>query len=233
MTAIQPASVGRALHRRVGSIDAISRLNWKTVHAALWERQLAPTVLASFRRLTHGQAFALQSHLDPRSDNPARLVQGLPKIVPWLGQGPIVGDEVARAELAADLVVLCAALGHATGRWQQRVKISVVDHEACPKFHVDNVPLRVVCSYVGNGTEYVPEPAVDRAALKRAGDEAWPPERANRSICRRPELVVHPAPGDVLWLRGEKFDGANTPGAVHRSPAGAPSRRLVLTIDVV
>lgn len=218
--------------RSVRTLAAVTSLDWRHVQAARWSRQLATAALASFRRLTEGQVFFVSRMVDVREENPAELVRYIPPLRRWLSPTPIIGDELARAELAADLVVLCAALGQLTGTWSLRVRLGVVDHDACAKLHTDRVTLRAVCTYAGPGTEVLPDPYVDRAALMQAAAEGWGPVETDRAVCLEPEAMVRPAPGDVMWLRGRCYPGALTPAAVHRSPAhAADRRRLVLTID--
>lgn len=231
-TAFDAPEQARRYFRCVATLKAATSLDWRYVQAACWRRQLPTAALASFRRLTEGQAFAVSRTVDVREQNPAELVRYIPSLRRWLSPTPIIGDELARAELAADLVVLCAAMGQLTGCWQQRVRLSVVDHDACAKLHTDRVNLRAVCTYAGLGTEFLPEPFVDRAALLRAAAEGWSPRETDRAVCLDSSTMVRAAPGEVMWLRGRSYPGAQTPAAAHRSPfCPDGGRRLVLTID--
>ena len=104
------------------------------------------------------------------------------------------------------------------------VSIAVVTGDECRKFHVDQNFLRLVCTYVGPGTELAPNHASVRTELGRGeGIEA-----ANRRIVPDPSLVTHVPTGAVLLLKGARF--ATGLAAVHRSPpiARRQARRLVL-----
>lgn len=81
------------------------------------------------------------------------------------------------------------------------------------------------------GTEWVEDRHVDRARLRSLprGDAAGWSAIAHRSAVRQA------APGEVLYLKGARFPGAEGRGAVHRSPevpegpGAAP--RLLLKLD--
>jgi hypothetical protein len=115
---------------------------------------------------------------------------------------------------------------------EARVFFGVIRDDQCRKFHVDAVRLRLVTTYVGPGTEWVPSEAVDRDALARAIPH---PAQANTAIVRDPREVRRASPGDVLALKGSRHPDAASGGAVHRSPpiehdAGALRVALVLTV---
>jgi SAM-dependent methyltransferase len=92
----------------------------------------------------------------------------------------------------------------------------------CPGFHVDRVGIRLVCAYVGPGTEWLPEPQVDRVALGR---------REPGGVLRL-GAPARLAIGAVGLLKGEAWPGNEGRGAVHRSPpVAAGERRVLLTIE--
>jgi hypothetical protein len=136
----------------------------------------------------------------------------------------------ARTWLARDLARLTAALR--AGRRGASVKATFgeVATDQCRKFHVDNVDRRLITTYVGPGTEWVPAAAVDRTIL------AAPPiaiEAANRAIVRTRAAVQRAASGDVLIMRGLRGGGAAR-ALVHRSPPieHLGLRRVVLTLTL-
>ena len=98
------------------------------------------------------------------------------------------------------------------------------------KFHVDNLRYRMITTYVGPGTEYVPEAYVNRHALERSFCD---PTSANRAIVRDERFIFRASPGDVLLMKG--FGASRGGGAVHRSPPieGTEERRVVLVVSTV
>ena len=47
------------------------------------------------------------------------------------------------------------------------IKLWVGTNRGCSRYHVDNVPRRLLVTYDGKGTEWLPDEAVDRAAYTR------------------------------------------------------------------
>ena len=92
-----------------------------------------------------------------------------------------------RDMLTGDVGALALILSKALDVQQVRIRLDVSDEVMCPKFHVDNVPARLLCTYRGAGTEYVLAGAEDDArqisqvgrgavGLFRGG--AWPGKSA-------------------------------------------------------
>lgn len=88
----------------------------------------------------------------------------------------------------------------------------------CPRFHVDHVPLRLLTTYAGAGSEWLEEGRLDRARLQV--------EHAPVDNIRRLSA------GEVAVLKGEKWLGNEGRGLIHRSPlTPAGERRLLLSLD--
>ena len=89
----------------------------------------------------------------------------------------------------------------------------------CPRFHVDHVPVRLITTYAGIGSQWLREGVMDRRQLSQA--DAEPSERIEQIHC-----------GEVALLKGSKWHGNEGHGLIHRSPAlKADERRLILTLD--
>lgn len=101
------------------------------------------------------------------------------------------------------------------------LRLHVIKSTMCPRFHVDRVPVRLLCTYRGTGTEWLPEPLVTRA------DRPGPlPEQGVES-----HQVQRLPTGAIALLKGEAWEGNEGRGLVHRSPAPQESSRLVLGLD--
>lgn len=122
-------------------------------------------------------------------------------------------EEPARAWLTADVAVLLARLADLSGAGRLRVSLGAIREDQCPRFHMDYVRYRLVTTYVGPGTEWVPDPAVCREALDLHTDC---PCDANAEIVRDPSAIRRAAPGEVVVMKGALHPGGL--GAVHRSP---------------
>lgn len=99
------------------------------------------------------------------------------------------------------------------------LRMAVLNKAMCPKFHVDHVPCRLICTYDGAGTQW----------------------HSHERVQRFEDHTLAPIPGalpkalqagDVALLKGESWEGNEGRGLVHRSPnASDTARRLVLTLD--
>ncbi|MAY72698.1 MAG: hypothetical protein CME82_14745 [Halomonas sp.] len=105
------------------------------------------------------------------------------------------------------------------------VRLRLLDSAMCPRFHCDKLPVRLVTSYRGPGSEWLPESAVNRAGLGA-------PSPNKPETLRQPHAIERLASGDLALLKGDGWSGNEGRGLVHRSPAQqAGETRLLLTID--
>lgn len=136
--------------------------------------------------------------------------------------GTLLPDLLASAALAADIAALAEHFLRISGSTRAHIELEVVRHDACRFFHVDQVRLRLLCSYVGPGTEWISEDNLNRAALGTGN---------NAAVVRDPARVHRLETGWVGLFRGEK--AAPGQGVVHRSPPirRTGEKRLLLRID--
>jgi hypothetical protein len=106
--------------------------------------------------------------------------------------------------LAADITELARSFLDQFGIRKANLRIEMVRTQSCPKFHCDNVRVRLVTTYLGPTTEY-----------QHAGDE-----------------TVHAAPLYALvFLKGHKHP-THQDGVRHRSPeVPVGEKRLCVVID--
>jgi len=109
------------------------------------------------------------------------------------------------------------------------LRLTVLDRAMCPRFHVDNVPCRLVTTYKGIATQWLPHQTVNRKKLGR-GNNGLPDNESG--LYSNESDVNQLKSGDVALLKGELWDGNKGAGLVHRSPAlQDDERRLLLTMD--
>ena len=100
----------------------------------------------------------------------------------------------------------------------RNIGFCLATERACQRYHVDNVPLRLLVTYHGKGTEWVPDSAVDRLAYERG--------MPNEKILMNPGEREFLNAWDVAIFRGGKN------GLLHRTPdiaLGSPS--ILLRLD--
>lgn len=118
--------------------------------------------------------------------------------------------------LAADVAALTRLFADLTGNRLVDLRLEALRHDACWRFHFDHVRLRLLCTYCGPATQWVP-PEARKAALTDQRAYGGP---------------LHELPRFAVAL----FKGALAPGqvgVVHRSPplAGSGRSRLLLCLN--
>ncbi len=194
---------------RMGSCAAILRaIAEPAVTLAVWTRPPPPGLVAAADALVrHAPLTAIAEDRPDRAA--ARVAAALP-----------VGA-CARTRIAADIARLGRLFADLLGAAAVRVRLEAIDGPACRLFHADHVALRLLCTYAGPGTEWVPDEAVDR---RRLGD--------NGAAIRTPSAVRRLPRFAVGLFKGEAWPGNAGRGVVHRSAPADPSRpRLLLCLD--
>jgi hypothetical protein len=193
--------------------QALTRILDDGVNLVVWRRQL-PAHIADFGRL-------LLSLNDPLAES---LVLELPgdDTEPNLhGLASGFSDLEGYEGFIADVSWLVSAFACLLGAKRVGLRLRVLDKAMCPRFHVDHVPVRLITTYCGIGSQWLKEGAMDRRQLGNA--EAEP---------RDDSLIEQIASGEVALLKGEKWHGNEGFGLIHRSPQLASGeRRLILTLD--
>jgi hypothetical protein len=172
---------------------------------AIWQRSLAPDIHSYAKQLVK-----VSPNWQTRFiERPALVEKQLEKALPLLdGRQALIDDVV----LLTDMFSCLFELKHVG------VRIAVLRKAMCPKFHVDRIPCRLLCTYTGAGTLWHSLEQVDyfnNTVSPKSG-----------AIQKQLSL------GDVALLKGDSWEGNEGRGLVHRSPdATDETPRLVLTLD--
>jgi hypothetical protein len=183
------------------------------VNLALWQRQL-PAHIGDFGRLllSLNEPLAESLSLEMLGDDAEPNLHGLAS-----GFSDLEGYE----GFIADVSWLVSAFACLLGAQRIGLRLRVLDKAMCPRFHVDHVPVRLITTYAGIGSQWLKEGAMDRRQLGKP--EAEPQDES---------LIQQISSGEVALLKGEKWHGNEGFGLIHRSPQPASGeRRLILTLD--
>ncbi|KQT34367.1 DUF1826 domain-containing protein [Methylophilus sp. Leaf414] len=166
--------------------------------------------LSAGSRLTTRQKETMPALLDRQ----LRLPEGI-------GKQDLLADICLLVKLYADLMD-CPSVG---------IRLEVLKHAMCPKFHIDRTGIRLLCTYLGPGTEWLDEAFCNRNAFASTHptDEIF-----NQSLVLHPQ-GIRQAPEQVLvLLKGSLWQGNQHGGAIHRSPQIAETTtRVVLALDAI
>ncbi|MHA7629213.1 DUF1826 domain-containing protein [Corallococcus sp. M7] len=198
-------------HRFVWSPEEFTDIYHDGVNLCVWRRGLANPMSAWLTRLTREQPLDVVARV--RGDAP-----DLRGCLPELPGGALFDAWVE------DLNFLMRIYVDLLGAETLGVRLHTLARDMCPRFHVDRVGVRLLCTYAGPATEWLENPQVLRSALGPSGQVARPGAPI-QSLERF----------DVALLKGEAWPGNTGNGVVHRSPAIAKDgvRRLLFSIEAI
>ncbi|WP_172294481.1 DUF1826 domain-containing protein [Pseudoruegeria sp. HB172150] len=183
--------------------DTLHAIHSTGCGAAIWQRKLEP----GFRAWIEALPGPLLPELRMTVDS-LRVGEAVDCACDSFG----VPEGAERAALQEDVTMLASLFSQLMDSPTIRLRLNAVSDNACRRFHMDNVPARLLCTYRGRGTEF---------AAPRIGSE--------------PQLLTDMTTGDVAIVRGRMWPGSSEPGLLHRSPPieGSGETRLLLVIDPV
>ncbi|HEY7775878.1 MAG TPA: DUF1826 domain-containing protein [Kineobactrum sp.] len=188
------------------------------VNLAVWRRGPQPAVSAHCRNLLQGRhLLALRTtvgvdalRITPEATLPAAIAQ-----VP----------------LGTDILLLVDMFACLFELKQVGLRLRVLDHAMCPRFHVDRVHCRLLATYGGEGTQWLRYGALSQPwrDLLAAAEQGTASATAELDTCTESLDCL-----DVALLKGEAWPDNTGHGLVHRSPQTAPGdKRLLLTLDII
>lgn len=202
---------------RVGASEVIfNELRSPDVNLVIWRRTVPRPISEQLVHWTKHCSARVERVVACGSYDVAWAIDGL--------QAP------ARRWIGHDLLQLMKKFSSITGRSQLKVEFGAVRSDRCRKFHVDYVHYRMVVTYLGLGTEWVPDEDVQRSAMMHSPRDH---EHANRLIVPEASAMRCAHAGDVVIMKGQNH--RHGLGAVHRSPPieGISASRVVLVVSTI
>ncbi len=204
-------AVANDRHRWVSGLKQLSQVQSPAVNLVLLKRSLSRPLATWARRVARSATFNHMLAVGPGLSLRTQLLT-------------IVPQGAGREAFADDLARLARVFRGLTSSGWARLKIECVSTDACKKFHVDNVTIRMICTYTGPGTQFIAEHALNRAHM--VPGMMSPPLQPGGTI----EQL---AAGDLGIMKGVRSAANARWGCVHRSPPieAEGLRRLVVTLD--
>ncbi|MBU3022457.1 DUF1826 domain-containing protein [Aestuariibacter sp. A3R04] len=108
------------------------------------------------------------------------------------------------------------------------LRLAPLSTAMCPKFHVDNIPVRLVSTYVGPGTEWLPLEVLEEDPLDNYAEN----KKSGAGIYSNETHVQQMNTFDVGLLKGKAWSQHEEMAALHRScQLAKDDKRLLLTLD--
>ena len=189
----------------------------KKINILIWKRSLLPEHILAAEKILHNEPDLRFSQLM----RPAEVKNALIKKIGSNQKLSILFDDIS------NLIKDFCLLFDSKRAW---LRLDAIDRPMCPRFHVDHVKCRLVTTYVGPATQWLPSNLVDRTKLGH-GNQGLPDEKSG--LFAKSTDIKELSKGHVALLKGESWDGNKGSGLVHRSPSAIDNyKRLYMTIDL-
>lgn len=196
---------------------ALTSIYQENANIAIWERELSGKLKKSARTvLASRHSFEFGKRVTP--GNAASSVEDALR-------------DPAATELSHDIAELVDMFCCLFESKYAGLRLTALRRAMCPRFHVDKVPCRLVTTYQGPATQWLPHDGIDRSKLG-AGNQGEPD--AQSGLYTDDSEIQQLKVGDVALLKGELWEGNEGAGLVHRSPELlSAASRLLLTLDII
>ena len=122
-----------------------------------------------------------------------------------------------------DIIRLCTLFSNLKKHTKMKIQIDIVNTNKCRLFHEDCYRQRLLCTYIGPGTEWLDHSNVNRDALGKG---------SNENIVKDFSTINQAKGFEVLLLKGSRY-GSDELSVIHRSPPIEKygRKRVLLKID--
>lgn len=205
----------------------LARIYEDAISIAIWQRQLSQEVECYVDELLRkSKTIALKL-----SGSPEQLMEEIQRVFP----PALISEQSACVSAAAFYADIHNVLDMFCCLFDAKIlglRINTLEHAMCPRFHTDNVGTRLITTYYGLATEWLPNQLADRSAL---GNEFASKMNTPGAITASEKNIQRMAAGDVALFKGELWEGNEGRGIIHRSPAPTTQqpKRLVVTCDLI
>ncbi|PLW77193.1 DUF1826 domain-containing protein [Cohaesibacter celericrescens] len=181
--------------------EALQHIANQGIAAAIWQRKPA----SDFQGWVDG--LPVEQLPELRITVPLDLVESAVQTACDIKQLP---DGPERRLLAGDVAALADIFGKVMGVPNVQIRLDVDDQVMCPRFHIDNISARLLCTYRGPGTQYVATSERDK-----------------------PNRIGQMTTGAAGLFRGKQWPSGEESTLLHRSPVNTNETgvRLLLVID--
>jgi len=176
------------------------------INIAIWQRTLSEDLSGAVEHLLMADPqFQVSEFIQPEDAHNA--LDGL--------FSKAMTDSTKQAALVADVANIIDMFCCLFELPKAGLRITALDKAMCPRFHVDRVPARLVTTYSGIATQWLPHQYVDRRMLG-AGNRGLPDDESGLYLL---DNDIHQMnAGDVALLKGELWEGNEQAGLFDTTP---------------
>ena len=202
--------------KQLPKADVLADIYQDEVSLTVWQRSLSPELVSAAEQLLMSKhLFQISASVTPENTYES--------VCDALGGNK--NAELISSDAAEIVEMFCCLFD----LQQVGLRLTTLERAMCPRFHVDRVPCRLITTYGGVGTEWLPHNIADRSKLG-IGSQGKSDEESG--IYRHRSDIQQLNEGDVALLKGESWLGNEGGGLVHRSPQlSSENKRLLLTLD--
>lgn len=158
------------------------------------------------------------------SQQPTKIIRALEPAELMSVLSPLLPESKDKCAFIEDLHLLSEMMTYLFDCSSVGLRLISLSQSMCPNFHTDKISGRLICTYLGKGTEWLPnETLSDISPLEQS---------FRQDALEQQHSIIKAQQGDVLLLKGDAWPDNEGKGAVHRSPSSlSQERRLLLTLD--
>lgn len=192
------------------------------ISVAVWNRPEAPLISQYYSEVFKSLGMGIRGVFSMASLR-EEIATLLPNAQSNVGKQAAIDDIYLLSDMLTTLFD-CDSVG---------VRLVPLSSAMCPSFHVDNIPVRLVSTYLGEGTEWLPiESVVTSPMIGLGGENAHGLSKNRLGQCYQENSVRQMNALDVGLLKGKSWQGHEEFAAVHRSCRVQPNtQRVLLTLD--
>ncbi|WP_158969851.1 DUF1826 domain-containing protein [Paraglaciecola sp. L3A3] len=185
------------------------------ISVAIWQRQASSVISCYFENAFQSLGMGMRSVFSMKS-----LEQELNNTLPeYEGKKDAIEDIYLLSDMLTCLFD-CDDVG---------LRLVPLKSAMCPTFHIDNIPVRLVTTYLGSGTQWLPLEALQDQPPKQQKQGF---AKTNSGAYYKQSHIQQMNPFDVGLLKGKAWDKQAKMAAVHRScQLQKNDKRVLLTLD--
>ena len=197
------------------SAMALSEIFTPEKSVTVWQRDTSSTINRYFSDVFDSLGMGIRQIFSIDS-----LQDGLTELLP---------KEEGRHEAVKDIYLLSDMLTCLFNCNSVGLRLAPLSSAMCPRFHTDNIPVRLVCTYLGPGTEWLP---VEALLSHKPQNHSGEFEKISSGKYYHRRFIRQMDSFDVGLLKGSAWEQHEHIAAIHRScKIEKNQKRILLTLD--